>query len=259
MYWLPKMHKTSIGAICIVASNCCGTKPLSDTTSKLFKMILNTVTRFQTQSFFHSGCEKFWVVQNYFPIAAKLNKINVKKKAKSILAFEFSILSTTIPHKLPLKVLSEVINFVFKSKFRKRIGLCKHISIGLLRELEEDTSLNKLLSINKCLFTLLLVWFLNKILVYQWQFTQHHFRPTSFFNSLNLNCIKQLISNGPSKEYEYHGVSRFTDVLCAINDDNEFLTSFINIYPKVLDLNVEHLGNHASFLDLGIKVDCFHI
>ena len=186
MYWLPKMHKTSIGARFIVASNCCSTKPFSDTTSKLFKMILNTVKRFYTQSFFHSGCEKFWVVQNSFPIATKLNKINVKKKAKSISTFEFSILSTTIPHKLPLKVLSEVINFVFKSKFRKRIGLSKHISIGLLRELEEDTSLNKLLSINKCPFTLLLAWFLNKILVYQWEFTQHHFRPTSFFNSLNL-------------------------------------------------------------------------
>ena len=65
--------------------------------------------------------------------------------------------------------------------------------------------------------------------------------------------MKQIISNGPSKEYEFHGVSRFTDVLCAINVDNEFLTSFINIYPKLLDLKVEHLGNHASFLDLGVK------
>ena len=171
LYWLPKMHKTPIGARFIVASNYCSTKPLSDTTSKLFKMILNTVESFHTQSFFHSGCEKFWVVQNSFPIATKLNKINVKKKAKSISAFEFRILYTTIPDKLLLKVLSEVINFVFKSKVRKRIGLSKHISIGLLRELEEDTSLNKLLSINKCFFTLLVAWFLNKILLYQWELT----------------------------------------------------------------------------------------
>ena len=91
LHWLPKMHKTPIGARFIVASNYCSTKPLSDTTSKLFKMILNTVERFHTQSFFHSGCEKFWVVQNSFPIATKLNKINVKKKAKSISAFELSI------------------------------------------------------------------------------------------------------------------------------------------------------------------------
>ena len=186
MYWLSKMHKTPIGARFIVDSNYCSMKPLSLTTSKHFKMIPNTIEGFHTQSFFHSDCEKFWVAQNSFPITTKLNKINIKKKAKSFSAFELSILSTTIPHKLLLKVLSEVINFVFKSKVRKRIGLSKHISIGLLRELEEDTSLNKLLSINNCVFTLLVAWFLNKILVYQWELTQHHFGQSSFFNSLNL-------------------------------------------------------------------------
>ena len=38
-------------------------------------------------------------------------------------------------------------------------------------------------------------------------------------------------------------------------DDNEFLTSFRNIYPKELDLKVECQGNHVSFLDLDIKVE----
>ena len=114
------MDKTPLGARFIVASNYSSKKPLSDTTPKLFKMIFNTV-----ESFCHSGCEKFWVVQNSFPIATKINKSNVKKKAKSVSAFEFSILSKTIPHKLLLNVLSEVINFVFKSKVRKRIGFSK--------------------------------------------------------------------------------------------------------------------------------------
>ena len=114
------MDKTPLGARFIVASNYSSKKPLSDTTPKLFKMIFNTV-----ESFCHSGCEKFWVVQNSFPIATKLNKINAKKKAKSISAFEFSMLYTTIPDKLLLKMLSEVINFVFKSKVRKRIGFSK--------------------------------------------------------------------------------------------------------------------------------------
>ena len=155
MYWLPKMHETPIDARFIVASNYCSMTPLPHTSSKLFKMILNTVESFHTQRFFHSGCEKFWVVQNSFLIATELNKINVKKKAKSISAFELSILFTTIPHKLLLKVLLDVIHFVFKSKFIKRFGFSKHISIGLLRELEEDTSLKKLLSINKCFFILL--------------------------------------------------------------------------------------------------------
>ena len=38
-------------------------------------------------------------------------------------------------------------------------------------------------------------------------------------------------------------------------DDNEFLTSFKNIYPKELDLRVKRQGNHVSFLDLDIKVE----
>ena len=70
--------------------------------------------------------------------------------------------------------------------------------------------------------------------------------------------IKQLISNGLSETYEYDAVSRFTGDLRAINDDNEFLTSFKNIYPEELDLKVERQGNHVSFLDLDIKTeDCF--
>ena len=38
-------------------------------------------------------------------------------------------------------------------------------------------------------------------------------------------------------------------------DDNEFLTSFQNIYPKELDLKVERQGDHVSFLNLDIKIE----
>ena len=41
--------------------------------------------------------------------------------------FQFSSLYTTLPHKLLLKVLSEIISFVFKSKVKKRIGFFKAI------------------------------------------------------------------------------------------------------------------------------------
>ena len=37
--------------------------------------------------------------------------------------------------------------------------------------------------------------------------------------------------------------------------DNDFLTSFKNIYPKELDLKVELQRNHVSFLDIDIKVE----
>ena len=76
MYWLPKMHKTPIGARFIVASNNCSAKPPSDTISKIFKMIFNTVESFHNKCFFiqdvkNSGLGK---------IVTKLNKINDKKK-----------------------------------------------------------------------------------------------------------------------------------------------------------------------------------
>ena len=142
------MYKTPLGARFIVASNYCSTKPLSDTTLKLFKMIFNTVESFHNQIFCHSSCEKFWIVQNSFPIAIKLNKINVKKKAKSISAFEFRILYTTIPDKILLKVLSEVINFVFKPKVRKRIDFSKTYICWIFkgagrRHFTEQTLVNK--------------------------------------------------------------------------------------------------------------------
>ena len=55
-------------------------------------------------------------------------------------------------------------------------------------------------------------------------------------------------------------VSRFIHDLCTLNDDNEFLTSFKNIYPKELDLKDERRGNHAPLLDFDIKIeDCFRI
>ena len=45
-------------------------------------MIFNTVVIFHNKSFFYLGCKKFWVVKSSFPIATKLNKINVKKSIK---------------------------------------------------------------------------------------------------------------------------------------------------------------------------------
>ena len=68
-------------------------------------MVFNTVESFHNKSFFYLGCMKFWVVQNSFPIGTKLNKIDVKKKSKSISTFDFSTLYTAILHKLLLKVL----------------------------------------------------------------------------------------------------------------------------------------------------------
>ena len=98
MYWLTKMHKTPIGARFIVASKNCSTKPLSDVTSKVFKMIFHHVESFPRKSLFYTCFKKFWVVENSLLIGTKLSKRNTKKKAKSISTFDFITLYTTIPH-----------------------------------------------------------------------------------------------------------------------------------------------------------------
>ena len=79
-------------------------------------MTFNTVESFHKKGFFYLGCKKFWVVQNSLPIATVINKVNVKKNSISI--FECSTFYMTTLDKLLIKVLSEAISFVFKSKVR---------------------------------------------------------------------------------------------------------------------------------------------
>ena len=79
-------------------------------------------------------------------LKCKLNQV------KSISTFDFSTLYMTIPHNLLLKVLSAVIKFVFKSKVTKRIAFSITCIYRTSKGAEEDTSLNKLLSM-LCLFS----------------------------------------------------------------------------------------------------------
>ena len=131
-------------------------------------------------------------MQNSFPIATMLNKINVKKK--SVSTFECSTFYTTTLDKLLIKVLSEVISFVFKSKVRQHIGFSKTsiywtskgvgrryftkktLFNAIRRYFTKKTLVNAIsFFINKCFVTLLETCFLNKILAYQSILTQYHF------------------------------------------------------------------------------------
>ena len=85
----------------------------------------NDFWKFHRKSSFYTCFKKFWIVENSFSIVTKLNKINTKKKGKSISTFDFTTSYTKIPHNLVIKVLSEVINFAFKSKTQNRIGFSK--------------------------------------------------------------------------------------------------------------------------------------
>ena len=144
-------------------------------------MIFNAVKSFHDKSFSYSGYEKFQIAHNYFSITTKLNKINVKKKAKPISIFDFSTLHTTIPHKPAVHMLLKFINCPSNLK-SKNIYLL-HFKEAGRRYVTKQTLVNAVsFLINKCYFTLLVTQFSIKILVCQWVLIQHHFRPIlSFF------------------------------------------------------------------------------
>ena len=259
MYWLPKMHKNPIGARFIVASNQCSTKPLTKVVSKIFKMIFTHVENFHKKTLFYSNFKKFWVVQNSFPIVEKLDRINSRKNAKSISTFDFSTLYTTIPHNKLIDVLSEIIEFVFKSNIRNRIGFSPSsvywTSKGVDKRYFTKQRLIEAISflITKCYFTIGNLVFKQDIGI------PMGIDPAPFWANLFLyyfesKFIQQLISQGSSRAYKYNATGRFIDDLCAINDGGDFSSSFNKIYPQDLSLKVEHEGTHATFLDLDITI-----
>ena len=125
MYWMPKLHKTPIEARFIIASRKCSTKPLSKAVSKVFKLIQSQMENFHKKSKFYNRYRKFCVVQNSDPIIKKLDKINSEKKDQNISTLNFSTLYTTLPHADLVKVLSEIIDFVFKSGRKTFISVNK--------------------------------------------------------------------------------------------------------------------------------------
>ena len=73
-----------------------------------------------------------------------------------------------------------------------------------------------------------------------------------FFES---QYAQQLISKGSPCSYKFHETSRFTDDLCTIDDHGEFSSSYKYICPKQLELKLGHQGEHATFLDLDIRIE----
>ena len=63
------------------------------------------------------------------------------------------------------------------------------------------------------------------------------------------------ISKKSARTYKYHAISRFIDDFCEINDDGEFSKSFKCVYPRKLELKLEHGGTCEIFLDLKIKFE----
>ena len=55
--------------------------------------------------------------------------------------------------------------------------------------------------------------------------------------------------------YKYRATSRFIDDVWTIHDDGKFSKCFKCIYPRELEVKLEHSGTHATFVDLDIKTE----
>ena len=73
-----------------------------------------------------------------------------------------------------------------------------------------------------------------------------------FFES---KYVQQLISKGSTRAYKFHGTSRFIDNICTINDEGEFFSSYKYIYPKQLELKLEHQREHTTFMDVNLTIE----
>ena len=78
-------------------------------------------------------------------------------------------------------------------------------------------------------------------------------KPLSIF--FESKYVQQLIPKWSPDACTLHGTLRFIDDLCTINNDGEFSSSYKYIYPKQLELKLEHQEEHATFLDLDITIE----
>ena len=62
----------------------------------------------------YSRINTFWIVLNNEPAVNKIKTLSKRNKANKIMTFEFSTLSTKIPHKKLSKVKYKLIDFCFR-------------------------------------------------------------------------------------------------------------------------------------------------
>ena len=261
MYWTPKMHKSPVGERFIIASPKCSLKPLLKDATSILKLFQKQIQSYHDQERIWKGVSNFWVILNNQPVIDRISKINAKKKAVSIRTFDFSTLYTKIPHNLLKAALTEIIEFVFKGGISNGVYVSKYGSVW--RKPSVDSTLytkEKIISLFELIIDNAFFQVGNKI-----------FRqiigipmgsdPAPFIANLFLyiyenKFMENLKKTDLKRAKNLRHVFRFIDDLIALNDDDEFLRSYKEIYPKEMELKVENNEiNAASFLDLGFQVE----
>ena len=74
-----------------------------------------------------------------------------------------------------------------------------------------------------------------------------------FLYHFEAKYFTSLVSARSKIPYNFHSIGRFIDDLCVSMIGTLSLIILRDIYPKELELKLEHQGSHATFLDLDIE------
>ena len=262
IYWTPKMHKTPIGTRFIIGNPKSSLKPLTKSITTICKLFYKTsLSNYYNKGRYFSGINHLWIVQNNNKVLESIDKINKRGNAKSISTYDFSSLYTNIPHDKLLTVLNEIVDFAFNGGSRDYVSITKRGAHFVKNTKNVKQYYNKTAIKDSIKFILENCYFtVGKSVYKQIIGIPMGSDPAPFFANFFLyyyesNWMKDLKKKKIGKEFKYGNIFRFIDDLIAINDGNEFCNSFLQIYPKELQLNKENdSDNHATFLDLDITI-----
>ena len=264
IYWLPKLHKCPIKFRFIIAAPNCSVKPLSQAVTKIFKLFYRQIETYNAKSQFYSSVKTFWVIQNNENVIKSINKLNTRNNAKSISTFDFSTLYTKIPHQKLLDVLNGLVDFCFEGGTHEQISVnntsarwvSKTSKAGLVFNRSAVKDAIKYLMDN-CYFTFGEKLF-RQIVGIPMGSDPAPFMANLFLYHYESRWVKSLKKNSLQRARRFNHTFRFIDDLLTINDRDEFLSSFKEIYPPELQLNLEHSGDRVTFLDLEITKEDGH-
>ena len=260
MYWIPKMHKTPVGERFIIASPNCSVKPLLKDATAILKLFQKQIESFHDKNTLWLGVNNFWVIQNNKPVVERINKISSKKGALSVRTFDFSTLYTKIPHDLLKNALFEIVDFVFQGGISNGIYVTDREACW--KKPSKDHRMYTKASVKHMLeFVINNAYF---------QVGSKIFRqiigipmgsdPAPFIANLFLyvyenRYMEKLKKSDLSRARNLRHIFRFIDDLISINDNDEFLRSFKEIYPAQMVLKVENqISTEATYLDLDLEI-----
>ena len=263
IYATPKMHKNPVKFRYIIAAKTCVLKPMAQELTKILKLVLKVLRNYCEKIRIYTGANRMWITESTSDILEDVNKINAKKKPKSIETFDFSTLYTMIDQNDLSEKLKWAVDKAFSGGTNQWIRVSrndatfhngkKKMSGKLYSKDEVHVMIDTV--INNALFT----------------FGDKVFRqvigipmgtdPAPFMANLYLfyyefHFMKDLTSKDYTSARRLYGhTRRFIDDLATLNNFGHLKEHWSEIYPKELTLNEENDdSSRATFLDLDIEV-----